>query len=49
MKKQPTEWEKTFANDAQQRINFQNTQKAHIAQYQKNKQPKSKNGQKRFA
>ena len=30
VKRQPTEWEKIFANDA---INFQNRQTAHVAQY----------------
>ena len=38
VKRQPTEWEKIFANDA---INFQNIQTAHAAQYKKN-QPKNR-------
>ena len=37
MKRQPSEWEKVFAMK-QQRINLQNVQIAHGAQYQKNKQ-----------
>ena len=34
VKRQPTEWEKIFANDV---INFQNIQTAHVAQYLKKK------------
>ena len=45
MKKQPAKWEKIFANEAtRQRINLQNIQAAHTAQYQKNKQPNPKMG-----
>ena len=40
MKRQPSEWEKTIAND--QGIDFQNIQAAHATQYQKNKQPNQK-------
>ena len=40
VKRQPTEWEKIFANDV---INFQNIQTAHVAQYFKKNQPE--NGQ----
>ena len=36
MKRQPSEWEKIFANKATDRINLQNIQAAHTAQYQKN-------------
>ena len=36
-KRLPMEWEKIFANDAtNKRINLQNIQTAHAAQYQKN-------------
>ena len=39
MKRQPSEWEKIFASETQ-RINLQNIQTTHGAQYQKNpKQP----------
>ena len=37
MKRQPTEWEKIFANS-----NFQNIQTTYTGQYQKNKQPPKK-------
>ena len=44
-KRQPSEWEKIFANEAtDKRINLQNIQAAHAAQYQKNKQPNPKMG-----
>ena len=43
-KRQCTEWEKIFANDATDKINFQNMQIAHTTQYQKNKQPNQKMG-----
>ena len=36
-KRQPTEWEKIFANEEITGLNFQNIQTAHTAQYQKNK------------
>ena len=42
--RQPSEWEKIFANEATDRINLQNLQTAHAAQYQKNKQPNPKMG-----
>ena len=44
MKRQPTEWEKIFANDATDGISLQNLQTANAAQYQKNKQPNQKMG-----
>ena len=37
MKRQPKEWEKIFANDDWQGLNFQNMQKADATQQQKNK------------
>ena len=44
-KRQPSEWEKIFANEAtDKRINLQNIQAGHAAQYQKNKQPNPKMG-----
>ena len=44
-KRQPSEWEKIFANEInRQRINLQNIQAVHAAQYQKNKQPNPKMG-----
>ena len=44
MKKQPTEREKTFANNATDMgLMLQNIQTAHTTQYQKNKQPNQKN------
>ena len=46
MKRQPSEWEKVIANEAtEKRINLKNIQAAHAAQYQKNKQPNQKMGQ----
>ena len=33
MKRQPSEWEKIFANEATNEINLQNIQTAHTAQY----------------
>ena len=44
MKRQPSKWEKIFANEATDRINLQNIQAAHAAQYRKNKQPNPKMG-----
>ena len=44
MKRQPSEWEKIFANEATDRINLQNLQAAHAAQHPKNKQPNPKMG-----
>ena len=41
MHRQPSEWEKIFANEATDRINLQNLQ---AAQYQKSKQPNPKLG-----
>ena len=47
IKRQPTEWEKIFANDAANKeINLQNIQAAHIAEYQNKQTTQSKNGQK---
>ena len=43
-KRQLSEWEKIFANEATDRINLQNIQAGHAAQYQKNKQPNPKMG-----
>ena len=43
MRRQPSKWEKIFANEATDRINH-NLQAAHAAQYQKNKQPNPKMG-----
>ena len=40
VKRQPSEWEKIIA----QRINLKNIRAAHVAQYQKNKQPSQKMG-----
>ena len=46
VKRQPSEWEKIIANEAtDKRINLQNIQAAHAAQYQKNKRPNRKTGQ----
>ena len=46
VKRQPSDWEKIIANEKnQQRTNLQNIQAAHAAQYQKNKQPNQKTGQ----
>ena len=47
MKRHLWEWETITENEATdwQRINLQNIQAAHAAQYQKNKQPNQKNGQ----
>ena len=42
MKRQPSEWEKTIAND--QGIDFQNIQAAHATQYQKKKKSNQKMG-----
>ena len=44
VKRQPSEWEKVFANEATDRINLQNIQAAHAAQYQKNKKHNPKMG-----
>ena len=33
VKRQPSEWEKIFANEATNEINLQNIQTAHTAQY----------------
>ena len=45
MKRQLSEWEKIFANEAtDKRINHQNIQAAHAAQIKKNKQPNPKMG-----
>ena len=43
-KRQPSEWEKIFANEATDKGLIQNIQAAHTVQYQKNKQPNPKMG-----
>ena len=43
VKRQPSEWEKIIANEATD--NLKNIQAAHAAQFQKNKQPNQKMGQ----
>ena len=48
MKRQPSKWERIFANKATQRINLQNIQATPAAQFQKNKQPNQKMGQRTF-
>ena len=45
VKRQPSEWEKIIASEATDRINLKNIQAAPAAQYQKNKQPNQKMGQ----
>ena len=46
MKRQPTEWEKMFANNISDKgLISQNIQTAHGAQYQKKQKTQSKNGQ----
>ena len=46
VKRQPSDWEKIIANKAtDKRIDLQNTQAAPAAQFQKNKQPSQKVGQ----
>ena len=45
VKRQPSEWEKIIANEATDRVNLKNIQAAHATQYQKNKQPNQKMGQ----
>ena len=46
MKRQPSEWEKIIANEATDKeLISKNIQAAHAAQYQKNKQPNQKMGQ----
>ena len=45
MKRQPSEWEKIIANEATDGINLKNIQAAHAAQFQKNKRPNQKMGQ----
>ena len=44
VKRQPSEWKKIIANERTVKINLQNIQAAHAAQYQKNKQPNQKVG-----
>ena len=46
MKRQPTEWEKIFANDATHKGLISKIYKQPIQLCQKNKQPSPKNGQK---
>ena len=43
MKRPPSEWEQ-YLQTKQQRINLQNVQATHAAQYQKNEQPNPKMG-----
>ena len=45
IKRQLTEWEKIFANSATDKELSSKIYKQHVAQYQKNKQTQSKNGQ----
>ena len=45
VKRQPSEWEKIIASEATDRFNLKNIQAAPAAQYQKNKQPNQKMGQ----
>ena len=42
MKRQPTEWEKVFANDETKGINFQNIQTAHKLNIKKKKKKEKK-------
>ena len=44
VKRQPSEWKKIIANERTVKINLQNIQAAHAAQYQKNKRPNQKVG-----
>ena len=43
MKRQPTEWEKVFANDETKGINFQNIQTAHKLNIKKKKKEGKEN------
>ena len=43
VKRQPSEWEKIIANEVTE--NLKNIQATHAAQFQKNKQPNQKMGQ----
>ena len=45
VKRQPSEWEKIIANEANERINLKNIQAAPAAPFQKNKRPNQKRGQ----
>ena len=45
VKRQPSEWEKIIADEANERINLKNIQATPEAQFQKNKQPNQKMGQ----
>ena len=45
VKRQHSEWEKIIAKKQLKRNNFKNTQAAHAAQFQKNKRPNQKMGQ----
>ena len=46
MKRQPSEWEKIIANKAtEKKINLKNIQATPAAQFQKNKPPNKKTGQ----
>ena len=49
VKRQPSEWEKLIANEASDKINFQNIKAAHTTQYQKNQQPNQKVGKRHFS
>ena len=46
VKRQPSEWEKIIANEAtDKQLNFKNIQATYAAQFQKNKRPNQKMGQ----
>ena len=45
VKRQPSEWEIVIANETDKELISKNMQAAHAAQYQKNKQPNQKVGQ----
>ena len=45
VKRQPSEWEKIIANEATDKQNLKNIQATYAAQFQKNKRPKQKMGQ----
>ena len=45
VKRQPSEWEKIIANEATDKQNLKNIQATYAAQFQKNKLPNQKMGQ----
>ena len=45
VKRQPSEWKKIIANEATETTNLKNIQAAYAAQFQKNKRPNQKMGQ----